>query len=57
MKYFVSYAWYGKSERGYGRSEYKLKRKMDMDLIAEIEMYLSLELDVEQVCVISFQEF
>lgn len=57
MKYFVSYAWYGESERGFGRSEYELKRKMDIELIAEIERDLELELDKANVCVISFQEF
>lgn len=57
MKYFVSYVWYSDSERGFGRSEYELKRKMDIALIAEIERDLELQLDKANVCVISFQEF
>lgn len=57
MKYFVSYAWYSKSDRGFGRSEYVLKRKIDMDLIAEIERDIESELNKGSVCVISFQEF
>ena len=41
FKYFVSYAWFSKKEQGYGNIEYVTTRKIDIDLIREIETDLN----------------
>lgn len=53
FKYFVSYKFYGPKKEGFGNIEYTLTRKMDLDLIREIEKDLNTQKDVGK-CIVLF---
>jgi hypothetical protein len=57
FSYFVSYKWDSKNSEGYGNTGVFTNRKMDADLIREIEKKLDKERGVGETIIISFQLF
>jgi hypothetical protein len=54
-KYMTSYHWLKKGTTGFGRCLHNTNRKMDPELIVEIENSLEIELEFDKVLLISFQ--
>jgi hypothetical protein len=57
FSYFVSYKWDSKNGEGYGNTGVFTNRKMDTDLIREIENKLDKARGVGETIIISFQLF
>lgn len=55
--YFVAYKWYSDSREGFGNIKFVTNRKMDIDLIREIEQDLNKQKEVGKSIVISWQLF
>ena len=57
FEYFVSYKWYSDNREGFGNIKFVTNRKMDIDLIREIEQDLNKQKEVGKSIVISWQLF
>ena len=57
FEYFVAYKWYSDSREGFGNIKFVTNRKMDIDLIREIEQDLNKQTEVGKSIVISCQLF
>jgi hypothetical protein len=57
FEYFVSYKWYSEKREGFGNIKFVTNRKMDIDLIREIEQDLNKQKEVGKSIVISWQLF
>jgi len=56
FKYFVAYKWYASEKEGFGNAIILTKRKMDSDLICEIETNLNNQQKVENSIIINWQK-
>ena len=55
FNYFVSYKWYSKKGSGFGRGLFQLSRKIDIDLIQEIENDLIKDEKIDKALIINFE--
>ena len=57
FEYFVAYKWYSDKREGFGNIKSVTNRKMDIDLIREIEQDLDKQKEVDRSIVINWQLF
>lgn len=57
FEYFVSYKWYTGTREGFGNIKFIANRKMDIDLIREIEQNLNKQKEIGNSLVINWQLF